>query len=250
MKVLFSGRVPKESAFPNDTEDMLEIANDNSRIVISDGASESFDSKTWAQIITSRFIKQAELSQGWLDDAIAEYAARYNLASLSWSKQAAFARGSFATLLAVDHSSGTDTIKLTCVGDSLAIFLDGEQLLESFPYAQAEDFQQRPELVCTNPLSNAFVSLEEFPTKYQKLWSLQGKINPIILCMTDALGEWALRHSQESDPRWQQLAQIRDVTELEELVIQEREAKSLRVDDTTLVSISFFESENNELPEP
>jgi hypothetical protein len=250
MKVLFSGRVPKEPAFPNDMEDMLEIANDKSRIVISDGASESFDSKTWARILTSSFIKQTELSRGWLDDMVAEYAACFDPASLSWSKQAAFARGSFATLLAIDLSTDADTIKLTSVGDSLAVFLDGEQLLESFPYAQAEDFQQRPELVCTNPLSNAFVSLEDFPAKHQKNWSLHGKTKPIVLCMTDALGEWALRHGQEGDPRWQQLAQIRDVNELESLVIQERETKNLRVDDTTLVSVSFLESEQDELSEP
>jgi hypothetical protein len=249
MKVIFSGRIPKEPAFPNDVEDMLGIADDNSKVVISDGASESFDSKTWAWLLTSRFIKQPELSKDWLDYMIAEYTACFDLANLSWSKQAAFARGSFATLLAVDQTTGADTIRVISVGDSLAVLLDGQELLESFPYVRAEDFQQRPELVSTNALSNAFIRAGDFLTQYQKIWSLQGKTNPILLCMTDALGEWSLRHWQQGDPRWWQLAQIRDVTELENLVTQEREEKALRVDDTTLVTLSFLESEKDELPD-
>lgn len=239
MKVLFSGQIPKEPAFPNDIEDRLEIADDNSRVVISDGASESFDSKTWARILTSNYVKQTELNEDWLNNAITQYESCFDLTSLSWSKQAAFARGSFATLLAIDQSFGADTVKIISVGDSLAVFLDGDQLLESFPYVQADDFQQQPELICTNPLSNTFVSLENFPPKHQKIWFLQGRITPIVLCMTDALGEWALRHWQENDPRWDQLTHIRDVTQLESLVMQERETKNMRVDDTTLVSISF-----------
>src|SRR5689334_16881408 len=134
MKVLFSGQISKEIPYPDDSEDMLNIAENSIKIVLSDGASESFDSRTWAQIITSSFIKQVDLSQDWLNEAIAQYEARFDVANLSWSKQAAFARGSFATLLALDQHQGDDTVRVICVGDSLAVFLDNEQLLESFPY--------------------------------------------------------------------------------------------------------------------
>jgi len=40
--------------------------------------------------------------------------------------------------------------------------------------------------------------------------------------MTDALGEWALRHAQEGRPVWQVLARIESLIELDELVQQEK----------------------------
>jgi len=249
MKVLFAGQVPKELQFPEDIEDALKMTADDSRLVISDGASESFDSKTWARLLVSSFVQCPELNESWLANAISRFAARFDFANLSWSKQAAFTRGSFATLLAVDQSTGPDNVNITSVGDSLAVFLDSGELLQSFPYVQAEEFQQRPQLLSTNTISNTFVTSQDFLANHQKTWSLQGRSDPVILCMTDALGAWALRHSQNGNPRWQQLAQIRDVTELESLVIQERDAKTLRVDDTTLVLLSFLERQQDELPE-
>jgi hypothetical protein len=251
MKVLFAGQVPKEPAFPDDIEDFLEIADDGNKIVISDGASESYDSKTWAQILTSSLMRSTELSPGWLAEVISEYVSRFDLANLSWSKQAAFARGSFATLLVVEQCADNDILKVTSIGDSLAVLLDGESFIESFPYVKAEDFRQRPELVCTNSLSNESITTEDFPTRYQKNWTRQERTNPIILCMTDALGEWALHNWEAGELGWHQLIQIREMAELEALVIQEREAKTLRVDDTTLVCISLIDSETvkDELPE-
>lgn len=250
MKVLFTGQVPKEPDFPDDIEDAIAQAADDSRIVISDGASESYDSKTWARLLTARFRNHPELSQSWLTEAIVSYTARFDYANLSWSKQAAFARGSFATLLATIKSEESDAVNIFSVGDSLAVFLDNGELLESFPYIRAEEFQQRPELLCTNIASNAFLFSSDFAETHHKIWLLQDKSNPVILCMTDALGEWALRHQEEGDPRWLQLAQIRDAAELESLVLQERESKSLRVDDVTLVNISLIGCTKDELPDP
>jgi hypothetical protein len=192
-----------------------------------------------------------DLNQDWLNEAIEQYEACFDVANLSWSKQAAFARGSFGTLLAIDQRDDADTVRVISVGDSLAVFMDGEQFLESFPYTEAGAFEQHPELVSTNFSLNKFVASEDIPSKHEKHWSLQNKKNPIVLCMTDALGAWALRHGQEGDPKWQLLAQIRDLAELEHLVVQERAAKTLRTDDTTLVCVSFrdIEPEKDELPE-
>lgn len=249
MKVLFSGQVPKEPAFPDDMEDMVVIAADDCKVVISDGASESFDSRTWARLLASSFIERFDLNTHWLDSVIAEYVVCFDFAALSWSKQAAFARGSFATLLAVRDANDDDTVTVISVGDSLAVFLDGDQLLESFRYTHVEDFQQHPALLCSNTLSNTFLSSAEELNRLQTTWCLKGRSNPVILCMTDALGEWALRHHQDGNPKWETLAKIRDVTELEGLVLQERATKNLRVDDVTLVTLAFLKSENDELPE-
>jgi len=66
MNVLFAEQVPKELASPDFNEDFFSVDIGKRRFALSDGASESFDSKTWAQLLTNRFIENPELSPDWL----------------------------------------------------------------------------------------------------------------------------------------------------------------------------------------
>jgi len=250
MKVLFAGQVPKDSSFPDANEDAFVLATDIGRVAVSDGASESFDSKTWAHLLTARFVRHPELSASWLTDAVADYLTQFDLAQMSWSKQAAFDRGSFATLLGIEEFLDHGTVDVLGVGDSLAVLLDGVDFVDSFPYVRAEEFQQRPELFCTNSTLNTFFSSPDFFSRHHKTWCIKDRTAPIVLCMTDALGEWALRHAQEGRPVWQMLAGIEDVPGLKALVIQERLTKNMRIDDTTLVRLSFATADGNDLPNP
>lgn len=248
MKVFFSGKIPKDPAFPDANEDAFEFAVNVGRIAVSDGASESFDSKTWAQLLAIRFVQYPELSKSWLADAIADYTVRFEPAALSWSKQAAFDRGSFATLLGIETFVQHGTVDVLSVGDSLAVLLDGAEIIESFPYVRADEFQQRPKLFCTNAAFNTFFNTPDFFSRHHKTWSIKDRATPIVLCMTDALAEWALRNAEEGRPMWQALTEIGDISDLEALVLQERFAKNMRIDDTTLVHLSFAAPGRNELP--
>lgn len=238
MKVLFKGQSPKDFDFPDENEDAIELALDSSKIIISDGASESYDSKTWARLLVGNSIKLAELSGDWLSGLIADYEAKFDLANLPWSKQAAFARGSFATLLVIENLI-EDEINLFSVGDSLAVLLNNTEFVESFPYLLSEEFKQRPELISTNSVLNTFLESPDFISKRKKTWSIKDVSNPIVLCMTDALGQWALRNCEEGNPVWQKLCDIQNEDEFNELVITERLGKNIRIDDTTLVKLSF-----------
>ena len=102
MKILFAGQVPKDLSFPDTNEDAYEIAPDAGKIAMSDGASESYDSRAWARLLACRFVENSQIDHRWLAEAITEYTTRVDYASLSWSKQAAFERGSFATLLGIE----------------------------------------------------------------------------------------------------------------------------------------------------
>ena len=66
--------------------------------------------------------------------------------------------------------------------------------------------------------------------------------------MTDALGEWALRSLAAGEPKWSLLLSISDTCELEELVMVERAAKRMRIDDVTLLHIDPLGGEADELP--
>lgn len=239
MRVLFSGQVPKDDNYPEAIEDAIEVDLLASRAVLSDGASESFDSKSWAQLLTKAFIRSACQTPDWLEEIIREYNAQYDLSKLSWSKFAAFERGSFATLLGVEESSAQDSIRILNVGDCLAVFLDGVEFIDSFPYNNSLQFQNRPELFCTNPAHNSFLDQLDFYAEHSMTWSVDRAEHPVVLCMTDALGEWAIKMEEEGDPQWENLLSITEITQLEVLVIEEREKRRMRVDDVTLVSLAF-----------
>jgi hypothetical protein len=239
MKLLFAGQVPKEPSFPEANEDALSTAIDIRRIALSDGASESYDSKTWAHLLTSRFVLHPELSTSWLAEAVSAYNVQFDQTKMSWSKQAAFERGSFATLLGIEQFTEHGPVDVLGIGDSIAVLLDGDEFIDSYPYERAEEFQQRPELFCTNATLNSFFSSPDFFSQHLKTWPISGRTSPIILCMTDALGEWALRNAQDDRLVWKMLNGIEKESDLEALVIRERQASNMRTDDTTLVKLLF-----------
>ena len=57
--------------------------------------------------------------------------------------------------------------------------------------------------------------------------------------MTDALGEWALKQALAEDSGFIELLSLQTEEELAELVLRERAAKRMYIDDSTLLVLSF-----------
>ncbi|UTP23372.1 hypothetical protein NMB33_06370 [Burkholderia sp. FXe9] len=66
--------------------------------------------------------------------------------------------------------------------------------------------------------------------------------------MTDALGEWALRSLRDKDSGIVDLLSLQSEEQLAELVLRERAAKRMRIDDSTLLVLSFEREERDGLP--
>ena len=167
--------------YPEAIEDAFQIDDREKRLAISDGASESFDSKTWAQILVSMFIQYPEFSTKWLSEVIQQYNAQFDISSLSWSKCAAFERGSFATLIGIESLPEHSSLELLSIGDSLAVLLNGTNFIDSFPYNSSHHFQQRPELLSTNRLHNEFINNANFFTRHSRTWDLKLLDQPVLL---------------------------------------------------------------------
>ena len=133
MRLLFQGTVPKVLDYPGDNEDAAAVDEDRGRIALSDGASESYDSKTWSNLLVKHFVRDPRVGPGWLRRSVAEFADRVNRDELSWSKQASFDRGSFATLLGIRWDPSNAVVDCWCIGDSLVALLDGRDLLAIDP---------------------------------------------------------------------------------------------------------------------
>jgi hypothetical protein len=136
MHLVFHHSVAKQLHEPELNEDYYRPTHHvpNGPFVVSDGASESYDARIWSRLLVSRYRKRPRFDASWIAQATARYAAYRNPSTLSWSKQAAFERGSFATLLALHLARDFSRADFLAVGDTLAVFgIDGV-ICNSFPY--------------------------------------------------------------------------------------------------------------------
>jgi hypothetical protein len=190
MRLLRCWTVAKQRAEPHLNEDATAYSNAKGVFVVSDGASESFASGRWAHLLATRYARRPLLDEAWLAQAIAKYNKAFDRASMSWSAQAAFDRGSFATLLGLRlNRSGVSVLS---IGDSLAVLDDGAKIRETFPYSEPEQFRANPLLLSTIHERNAAV----LPGSSAH-WRLEGIDSPKLFCMTDAIGAWLLSARDE-----------------------------------------------------
>jgi hypothetical protein len=244
---IFEGSVPKDSTYPESNEDKLACYDDNRVYAMSDGASESYNSKLWAEIL----VKQADSSvlrrpfTRWLKKAIAQYDQQSDLVNLSWSQEAAFARGSFASLLVVELND--HRIKVIAIGDTVVMLVTNNRIQKSFPYEDSEQFRQRPHLLSTlrsrhstQYFRDALRSLIA-PTRSQSgcsaCWNYPLSSDWILICATDAIGEWLLRKDDQANDRLRRILGVRTQENFTELVEIARLEDRMRRDDSSLILI-------------
>lgn len=250
MRALFAGSCPKDPESPASNEDKFLVAGDCSRLALCDGASESFDSKLWAEILARRYIDDQKVRPEWLAEACREYLAGHDFDAMSWSKQAAFERGSFATLIGVEFDPVHRAVDILAIGDSLAVLCDGDKFVRSWPFSDPEQFKQRPTLLSTLPEHSGFVGERGFWSAHGTTFHLNELKQPLLLCMTDALGEWTLRNTHSGGPGLSRLTTMGSEEALVALVVGERQAKRMRIDDSTLLVLAFDSPEKTEIGLP
>jgi hypothetical protein len=113
---------------------------------------------------------------------------------------------------------------------------DGNRVVASFPYQSPDEFDANPQLLSTNPAENRFLREVETFAGLSREWDLGELEDPALLCVTDALGRWVLaEQGREPSP----VALLRRITtrrQFTRLIERERQAGSLRRDDTTLLA--------------
>jgi hypothetical protein len=199
-------------------------------------------------MLAEKFIADPGVNEAWVKDIVTDYKSRDDPTSLPWFKQAAYERGSFATLLGIEYNQEHATVEILAIGDSLAILFDAEtkKMAYTWPYKRPERFKARPTLLSTLNEHNAFIGKSRFRKGRFRKFLLKNLERPILLCMTDALGEWALKDELSGGSGLANLVAISSEEELSALVNDERLAKRMRTDDSTLLTVSFddWEQEN------
>lgn len=251
MRTLFVGSCAKEPDRPEANEDAYALSIDRQRLALSDGASESYDSRLWAGLLVRKLAEDPSFGPEWMESAVAAYQAEHDYASMSWSQQFAFERGCFATLLCAQHDEANHRLELFGVGDSVSLLMAGSEVVRAWPLDDPERFKERPTLLSTLRPHNEFMLSPEFESIAHMQIDLTALSDPTLLCMTDALGEWALRMAAEDSARLSELLSIRSEEQLAALVVAERTAKRMRIDDSTLAILRFDAGEDADaIPQP
>lgn len=207
-------------------EDATACAPKKHIYAVSDGASESFASRQWARILVASYTRRPIVNETWLARAIAVYHRNFDRAGMSWSAQAAFDRGSFATLLGLQFDLAG--VSIVGIGDSLAVLDDGAEIRATFPYSKPEQFRANPLLLSTIHDRNATILGANFTTH----WQIDDASR--LFCMTDAMGAWLL---SDRIGRMPLLRALQTRAEFVSLVEDARADGTMRRDDTTLLVI-------------
>jgi hypothetical protein len=224
--------VPKAPGIPN--EDIFRFSPRKNTYALSDGASISYDSAAWSRIVATHYVQHAAVTRDWLADCIAEFNRQHDREAMPWHKQAAFDRGSFASLLGVRVMPNNE-LHIVGIGDSVAVLCDGSHFSKSFPYEAAAQFDNSPTLLSSEPSKNPIFTDDKLSEDKRCVWPLQDLASPRLYCMTDALGQWLLAQTDEMVAGIECLHALRTRRAFERFVADERNAKRLKRDDTTLL---------------
>jgi hypothetical protein len=246
MELLFCGSIPKNDCKPHENEDYYNIgaAGQDVRIAISDGATVSYDSKNWAKSLADYFVQKGVISNKDMGKLIksyySNYSVRFDFKNLTLFQRRGLRFGSYATILGVEYNFNSNCMQLVGVGDSIAVLLDDYMFIDSFPYSLADDFRKDPKLLSAKKKHNYFFSHSKEYDRFYKFWHLSSIRQPILLCMTDALGEWAFKSYENGNENvWRELADIDNMKNFKRFVDEKRANGVMKVDDTTLICTRF-----------
>jgi hypothetical protein len=210
-------------------------------VAVSDGASTTFESKKWADLLTSSFVAEPQFERthqqvlAWSARLAAKWRAALPLdGDAPWWDVASAYEGAAATLVGVRFDrpaadGGTGTWECVALGDACFFHVSGGELVKAFPIKDPEDFGNVPPLICTDP-EKTEASLDLLLTD-QGTWSPGDR----FFLLTDALAEWFLRGRDHKPAPWDILEGLGQ--EQFAARVPEWRANGLRNDDVTAVII-------------
>ncbi len=234
-RVDLAASVSKDITCPTLNEDAWAHNEELTCIALSDGASESFDSKTWANLLVNRYARDHAMTPDWVGEALQTYSSAFKFEELTWSAQRAFDRGSFATLLGLAIGHNETDLEVLCIGDSLALHVRAGIVLASFPFDRAEQFDARPTLLSTKGHANSLWASSEFFLQASRTWAVEP--GDVIYAVTDAVGHWVLSNLTDDKNTPGMLDAAKSEADFTTLVEELRGTRGIRLDDSTVLRL-------------
>lgn len=236
LRLDLAASIPKDPEQADLNEDNWAASLDLTCFAVSDGASESYDSKRWSEMLVQKYVSNPDFLPDWVHEAVTHYNNKVDFSNLSWSQQMAFDRGSYATLLTLQLAENGAEVEILAVGDSLAIHCRAGEVLMSYPFNSPEQFDERPQLLSTLSGGNDFLAEANlFHKRTCKTWHIcEGDV---LYLLTDAVGQWVLRALSLPLSSVEELAKIDSVESFLELVLRCRSEGTMKLDDSTMLRL-------------
>src|SRR5262245_2430901 len=158
------------------------------RLAVADGATETSFSGLWARLLVSSY-GRGRLTEEMAGDELRKIRRVWRRAvghkPLPWYAEEKLRSGAFSSLAGLTispsgkGSAGAGDWQATAIGDSCLFQMRGGDLIRSYPFSQADEFNSRPQLI-----SSLDGADEDFPA--HKVWG-SWEASDTFFLMTDAL---------------------------------------------------------------
>jgi hypothetical protein len=235
----------KKGCLRKECEDAVTVNESTLRLCVADGASDSFDSRTWAWLLAADWrssnrgqyfdkesfaLRLHELSLNWHR--------KWEKRTLPWYHEEKLRQGAFAAFLGVELELQPDRLlwKSLSLGDCCLFSHNlGEGIVYSFPFGSTDQFGNYPLLLSTHST--------DIDTVQRELLYAEGNIglNCSLLMMTDAIACWFMEANKQCPTKTHSLIAAlgeKRKVEIEKMVDEERASGFLRNDDIGIILIS------------
>jgi hypothetical protein len=242
---------PKNGSSSAECEDAVGIMRNRMRFCVTDGATEAFDSRHWARMLTKSWslTRGAVMSQPqfeeWLPALGDRFHARWEGKKLPWYSEekskagafAAFAGLSFESNGESDGESGGGSLRWTAavLGDSCLFRLTRNGVLSgTLPDVSGVGFHFRPTLLPSKR------SLQPVALGQMLFGTGEAAEGDVFFLLTDAIAIWYARMLQDDQPlarRFDAMMGQGCQTAVGDLICRERTRGTLHNDDIAVVRI-------------
>jgi len=237
--------LPKEGLVLSECEDAIALSLRQGRFCVSDGATEAYDSRRWARLLSrcwavSGHLLTKEEFEPWLSIMGERLQRRWSRKTLPWYAEEKARGGAFAAFVGVAFIESDDRLiwQAVALGDSCLVQVRGGAIVQALPISEPEAFGYHPTLIPSNVqrqqgIREQFTVAMGSAAHQDSFWLL-----------TDAIAAWYLRMAAQDPSRIDELAQLldsHDTSGFERFVERERAEKSLRNDDVAVLRITIDE---------
>src|SRR5262249_35104807 len=139
--------LPKLDQEASECEDAIAVDAQTCRFAVSDGATEAFDARQWAERLAQHWVQRkatltaAEFRE-WVAAEGRELHDSWNGLTLSWYSEEKARKGSFAALVGVelDLKGDSPSWKAIALGDTCLLHCRQTTLVKSLPLTRSESF--------------------------------------------------------------------------------------------------------------
>lgn len=237
----------QDSYYPKEAFSRELKKDDTLRFAISDGVTNSYRAKPYADLVTKQFFLSGaeflrtkilpEIGERWKDFLLRDAKETYPNNPLMLRKEMKLLqhKRASATLAGLEIDKNTKNARITTVGDSVILQLDcSEQelrIVDLTPAMSWKDFTNRPDQIHSDDMS--------CPDEYIKTKTRAFNRGSVFILATDALAQFILTPEEEqlSEDKLTDLLTIQDNDAFEEYCSKRKAEGRIQDDDYTLMIV-------------